>query len=88
MKVIKVVLIKPKRTGYFIARWVDPKSGRRRERSTGTKVKREAERFALSLEKELQDGTYFEEKFISWKDARERYETEVLPGLAPNTHQK
>jgi integrase len=88
MGVINVRVFKRMDTGFYVARWVDPRTGRDRQKSAQTKIKRDAERFAAKLEKELQEGTYFEEKFISWKNARDRYETEVLPGLASKSGEK
>ena len=73
-----------RRTGgkFYQAKWIDPASGRTKQKSTKTSIKREAERFAARLEKELNDGTYFEQTKTKWSTFRERYETEVVPGLA------
>ena len=82
---INVTILKPTRGKYYKARWTDPETGQRRERSTKTTKQREAERFAARLEKELQDGTYSDPSAVKWSDFRDRYETEVLPGLSENT---
>ena len=54
-------------------------------RSTGTTVRREAERIAAKWEAELQENRYTRPINVSWSDFRERYENEKLASLAPNT---
>lgn len=60
MAAIKVSIYR--RTGgkHFQAKWIDPASGRTKQKSTKTNIRREAERFAARLEKELNNGTYVE----------------------------
>ena len=79
-----------RRTGgkFYQAKWTDPASGRTKQKSTKTNIKREAERFAARLEKELNQGTYFDQSKTKWSIFRERYETEVVPGLAERTAEK
>jgi len=79
-----------RRTGgkFFQAKWVDPASSRTKQKSTKTNIKRDAERFAARLEKELNDGTYFEQTKTKWSTFRERYETEVVPGFRDRSAEK
>ena len=88
MAAIKVSIYR--RTGgkHFKAKWIDPASGRIKQKSTKTNIRREAERFAARLEKELNNGTYVEQTKTKWSTFRERYETEVVPGLAEKTADK
>ncbi len=88
MAAIRVSIFR--RTGgkFFQAKWTDPASGRTKQKSTKTNIRREAERFAARLEKELNDRTYFEPTKIKWSEFRERYETEVVPGLSQRSSEK
>ncbi|WP_417393678.1 hypothetical protein [Gimesia sp.] len=76
-----------RRTGdkHFQAKWNDPASGCTKQKSTKTNIRLEAERFAVLLEKELNSGTYVEQTKTKRSTFRERYETEVVPGLAEKT---
>ena len=85
MAVINVILVKRPDSNKYYARWIDPVSLRERRKSTKTNIKRDAERFALRLEKELNEGTYFEQTNTDWSDFRQRYETEVVTALAERT---
>ncbi len=88
MAAIRVSIFR--RTGgkFFQAKWIDPASGRIKQKSTKTNIRREAERFAARLEKELNCGTYVDQAKAKWSTFRERYETEVVPGLAEKTADK
>ena len=88
MQKINVSIFRPNRGPFFKAKWTDPETGRPKEKSTKTKIRRDAERFAARLEKELRDGTYAEPSRTKWKDFRGRYETEAVPGLAEKTGNK
>ena len=70
---------------HFTMRYVDPITGRQRARSTGTTVKREAERRAAKWEAELRDGLYRPPSRTTWDDFRERYEQEKGASLAENS---
>lgn len=78
------------RTGrtYFEARWIDPVSGRKRTRSTGCRVRREAERFAARLEQEIEADNGNAPERMPWKDLQERYSAEVAPFLSDATVKK
>lgn len=88
MAAIKLILFKRDNSKNFYVKWVDPVTLRERRKSTKTKIRREAERFALRLEKELNEGIYYDRSTITWKQFRERYETEVVPGMAKRTSEK
>ena len=83
----------PDRPTYQL-QWSDPLSGRRRTRTTGIPVtlgargRRTAERLAAELESQLRESGGQAPLRISWDAFRSRYETEVLPGLAPQTARK
>ena len=82
---IKVLVVKYPDRRYLMMRYVDPITGKQMARSTGTTVRREAERTAAKWEAELQENRYTRPSNISWSEFRERYETEKLASLAPNT---
>ncbi len=88
MSAIKVTVIKRPNSNNFYARWTDPVSLRERRKSTKTKIKRDAERFALKLEKELNEGLHYDRCTVTWLDFRKRYESEVVPGMAKRTSEK
>lgn len=88
MSAISVSVIKRPNSHNYYVRWTDPITFRERRRSTKTRIKRDAERYALKLEKELNQGTHYDLCKISWQEFRIRYETEVVPGLAQRTSEK
>jgi integrase len=82
---IIVTLFKSKQRPNYLAQWVDPKTGRKQTKSTGIKIKREAQRFAGQLEGKLNSGEYHKKERTAWKDFREQYESEVMAGRAKRT---
>ena len=88
MSAIKVTIIKRPNSNNYYARWTDSVTLRERRKSTKTKIKRDAERFALKLEKELNEGIHYDRCTATWSDFRQRYETEVVPGMAKRTSEK
>ena len=58
--------------------YIDPISGKKKAKSSGTTDWREAERLAGELEKELQSGRYAPPSKVTWKEFRERCEAEKL----------
>jgi len=91
MSDIKVKVIEYADRQHYLLCFKCPLSGRRKFRSskverTGRKRERDAaERAAADWERELRDGTYLPPTRVSWADFRDRYEQEVLPGLAEKT---
>ncbi len=88
MAVTKVILTKRNNSKYFQMRWIDSETGRERWQSTKTNIKRDAERIAGQTEKDLNEGTYYRIVKTDWAEFRDRYETEVVTGLAKRTSEK
>jgi integrase len=71
-------------------RYKNPLTGKYVTRSTevrrdGARARKAAESVASKWEAELQEGRYKSPSKVTWAEFRERYEDEVLPGLAENT---
>jgi integrase len=88
MPSISVIVFKPSDRPFFHAQWVDPVTGRKKTRSLKTNIRRDAERAAASLTKEVNDGTYRPPRTVEWKDFRTRYQDEIVPALAEKTAKK
>jgi len=78
---------------FLAMRFVDPLTGRKVERSTGVKAgskaqRRKADKVAAVWEAELRDGRYQQPSKVTWAAFRERYEDEVVGGLADRTADK
>jgi integrase len=69
-------------------RFDNPATGEFEQRSTGTSNKKEAQRILGELRGELSNGRYQRDSTISWENFRQRYDTEVLAGLAKMTVKK
>jgi len=69
----------------LVMRYTDPSNGKQVQRSTGTNKKREAERIAAKWEADLQEGRYRKPGGMMWEEFIDRYDTEVLSGLADKT---
>jgi integrase len=65
--------------------YIDPTSGRKKAKSSGTTDWREAERQAGELEKELRAGRFAPQSKVTWQDFRRRYVEEKGPTLARET---
>src|SRR5437899_6748250 len=72
----------------LVLRFVNPATGKVEQRSTGTSNKKEAQRKAGELRIQLAHGRYVRDSATSWEDFRERYDVEVLAGLAAMTAKK
>lgn len=68
--------------------WIDPVTGKLKTKSTGTKQRRKAERFAGELQADLNAGRINDTANTLWETVVERYETEVLASLAAKTAAK
>jgi integrase len=88
IKRIRVIVFRPAGREFYQAEWTDPVTGRQKRRSMKTNVKRDAERIAGNLERQLNDGTYHSPRHVEWATFRKRYEEEILPGLADATAKK
>ncbi len=67
--------------------YIDPTSGRKKAKSSGTTDWREAERLAGELEKELRSGRYAPPSKVTWQQFVERYTGEKLLSLRPKSRQ-
>ena len=85
---LKIRLVRVENSPYWAIRYQDPETGRMRQKSTKTTNKKEAERSLGELRSDLLKGRYAPSSNISWETFRERYEAEVLPGLAVKTQLK
>lgn len=88
MNEITVTLFRMKGREAFYMQYRHPETARKVQRTTGTKVRRDAERVAGQWEKELLEGRDNRLGRIPWADFRARYEREVASGLAPSTEGK
>ena len=88
---IKVYVVEFGDRLYYQLQWSDPITQRKRTKTTGIKrtgLARErklAERLAAELESQLQAGAGGLPSRLTWAEFRERYEREVVPGLAKQT---
>lgn len=69
----------------LVLRWVDPESGREKQKSARTSNRKTAERVAGELEADLRKGRYESPSRLSWEVFRERFEQEKLAILAPGS---
>ncbi len=88
MDEIKVQVVKYPDRANLVLRFTDPITGRHKTRSARTESMRDAEREAGRWQDELRDGKYIDPRKTTWKAFRERYENEVLTGLAKSTERK
>lgn len=88
MSRFRVCVFKPKGRNYYQAQWSDPETGRKKTKSTGQTKKRDAERVAAVIEKELREGSYREQRRVKWADFRERFEIEHVASKREKTQWK
>ncbi len=81
---IAVALMKRDGRPYWEAQWVDPKTGRKRTKSTGQKIRREAERWVGRFKKELVAGADGPGR-VTWAAFVARLERDFLPDKRPAT---
>ena len=85
---IKVCVFKPAGRRHYQAQWSDPVTGKKKTKSTGCEKRRDAERFAGDLQKQLTEGTFKNAILVTWEAFREKYESDVVPTLRPKTRKK
>ena len=85
---IRVSIFRRKDRELFEMQYRHPVTGQKVRRSTGRRVRRDAERVAAKWEAELREGRYVQLGRIAWSEFRERYENQVLFGLADKTFVK
>ena len=73
---------------YFSMRYRDPLTGKQIERSTEKERRKDAEKAAAVWEAELREGRYKPPSKTLWSEFRQRYEDEVVVGLADRTFEK
>jgi integrase len=66
-------------------RWIDPGTGRPKFKSSKTRKRKEAERAAEKLERDLREGKLATNSRMPWQDFVVRFSEQVLPGRAPKT---
>jgi integrase len=66
----------------LLLRWIDPVTGRWRERTTGTNNRRAADRLAAELALSIDRGEFAPAGDLPWAAFRERYAEEHLSGLS------
>ena len=90
---VKVWVVEIGNRSNFCLQWRDPVTQRVRTKTTpipraGARSKSAAERLAGELEAQLMAGAGGTPSRLSWEEFRERYENEVVPGLAKRTAEK
>lgn len=85
MDEIKVHVVKYPDRDNYVMRYLDPLTNKHVSRSTRTTRKSEADKAAGAWQSELREGRYKSLCRMTWAEFREKYEAEVLPGLADGT---
>jgi len=80
---LEMAVVKPGRRPFYVARWTDPQTGKRREKSTGEKLKRPALAWAANLAAQIVGGTPAHE--TAWADFVARYKATRLANKSPAT---
>lgn len=79
------------RTGnspFWVMRYIDPETGVTLQKSTGTTNKKEAERKLGAFRADLLNSRYAGPANATWQTFRDKYDSDVLSGLAKKTVQK
>lgn len=69
----------------FVVRYLDPNTGKWREESAKSKVRKKADTLAGKIAERIATGTQDRPSRTTWADFRERYRTEKLPSMAAKT---
>jgi hypothetical protein len=85
---IKVHVVKYPDRDNLMMRYRDPYTGRHVARSTGTTKHGEAVKLAAKWEDDLHNGRFKSPSRVTCEEFRDKYESEVLSGLAKNTDTK
>jgi integrase len=70
---------------YLLLQWIDPATGKRKNKSTGTADEKEAEAQRVDLEADLNACRYHAASKMTWAKFREIFEDEYLPDARENT---
>lgn len=84
---IKVSTFHPTGRKFYHAQWRDPLTGKLRTVTTKETTKRDAERFALTLEAELNDGQQITGR-ITWAEVCRQYRDAIYPAQRKSTKAK
>jgi integrase len=90
MKKLRVRVVEFGNRNNYQLQWNDLITGRKKTKDSGVarggaKARKDAERAAGDLEKDLRNGLVLASQDITWLEFRQRYEQEVLPSLADGT---
>ena len=85
---IKVSLFKKPGSKIFHMQYRDPVTGNKRRKSTGTTIKRDAERIAGKWETDIKAGRDQSLGNLQWESFRDRFEQQHLPSLKKTTERK
>ena len=80
-----VTVVKYPDRDHFMLRWKDPVTGKLRSKTAGTSLRREAERAAVRLEKEISEGKHGPAARMSWQEFREYHERHCLSAMKPRS---
>ncbi len=84
----KIWLTKGGKSPFWIIRYEDPETGRVLQKSTGTVKKKDAERLLGEFRSDVLNGRYAGPANSPWAIFRDKYEADVLSGLADKTLKK
>ncbi|MES2788315.1 MAG: site-specific integrase [Planctomycetota bacterium] len=82
---VKVYVIKREDRRNYVCQWEDPITGITKMKSAGTANRREADKFAGSLESAINEDRVVDPLTTPWSVLADRYENEVMKGRAVKT---
>lgn len=88
MTEIKVSIVFFRDRGCYMARWLDPVTGKYKHESTGEDDEQKAGTYAAKLEERLNLGVHKPTKSVTWEKFLERFEVEYLESLGEKTRSK
>src|SRR4051794_25364268 len=84
-ELVKVSVVRYPDRKDLVLRWRDPITGKPRCKTSGTAKRRDAERQAATLEREILDGQHGPAARMSWDDFRDYHDEHCLSGKRPKT---
>ena len=85
MSRLSFTVFKPAGRPNFVVQWLDPRSGRKKTRTTKQARRREAERAAAKILAEVELNIFEKYRPTNWSEFRELYELKTLPSKRPGT---
>jgi hypothetical protein len=73
---------------FLYLRCIDPVTGKPVEKTSGATTRKDAQKAAGKWEAELREGRFKPASRITWAEFWERYDNEIMPGLAAKTAKK